>query len=524
MPGEDADNLIRIGSKKFKTHLKKPNLGQGLGNFGLKKPNFGQGNHLSTSFPGPILWKNQWTLIPLLKTFPPHLWEMSDPDRFSKTFRFRDAINPVHFDRVLKYASKIRSIALGQDLQLEVMELLGLSLPVDEFLPDLLSLRWTPTDDAIFPYISLFLGQQLTCLSSSVKSSLPHSSLLSVLASKAPCLTDISLHWDPLDAPALVAVSSLILALPRLQSLSIPQLDPPTYRYLASLPNLKVLSLEHLMSFDDVAFGSDPFPGLTSLMISSPTIGPAAMAFVGSLSETPLKYFQCTSEALPSVITIQQLCSGLAAGCSVSHLIEFYMNLGIDEDPVNLTLAGIITPDTLTPLLAFPNLRQVTLDSSLDIALDDAFCAALAAAWPRLEILSLSTFRQGHQQPTVSLLALSAFARHCPRLTELTMEFDARELPEPPHPAQERRISQRALKLLHIGHSPIESPFLVARFLSIAFPALEEVNPSLPAGQVPGTVVIEPNYNRWDEVGKLLPMLVATRMEDEMYWRAQSRS
>ncbi|KAJ7042339.1 hypothetical protein C8F04DRAFT_1229996 [Mycena alexandri] len=413
--------------------------------------------------------------------------------------RFRTTINPVDFDRVLKYSSKIRDITIGQELQLEVMEILSLSLPVDQFLPNLLNLGWTPNDGRIFPYISLFLGQQLTCLYLRIGSSLAHSSLLSVLASKTPCLTNITLRWNMVDDPTLAT----------LQTLSVPHLDLPTYRCLASRPNLTGLSLENLLSFDDVAFGSNPFPGLTRLLISSPTIASAATAFVGALSNTPLKYFECASEALTSVVKIRQLCSALAAGCSLSHLMDINMALGFDEDPASLILAGTITADVLAPLLVFPNLRRVTVDSSLDLALDDAFCAALAAAWPRIE------------QPTVSLLALVAFARHCPRLAELTMEFNAQGLPDTPYPPLEPRISQRALRELHIGHSPIDSPFLVARFLSIAFPALEEVIPSLPPGEVPGTVVTEPNFSGWREVGRLLPMLVAIRMEDEMYWKAQ---
>ncbi|KAJ7132721.1 hypothetical protein C8R46DRAFT_1140638 [Mycena filopes] len=159
--------------------------------------------------------------------------------------------------------------------------------------------------------------------------------------------------------------------------------------------------------------------------------------------------------------------------------------------------------------------------SGFDLALDDTFCTALATAWPRIQILRIATNIFGPRRlSTVGLLTLATFARHCPDLTNLSLEVDAQGLPDGPYPPPpERPVSQMALCHLSVGCSPIDSPFPVARFLSLVFPGLQVVNAS---SELDGPET-EEGRAKWAEVVKLLPMFSAIRLEEQMYGgRAQT--
>ncbi|KAJ7731242.1 hypothetical protein B0H16DRAFT_1469234 [Mycena metata] len=466
-----------------------------------------------------ILWKDLNSAIPLLKSFPPHIWEISGTTH-QKTFRFRLPIKAADWDRVLGYAARIRKISLGYGIpQLEVLELLSLSLPAEHFLPNLQGLRWLPNDPRVFPYIRLFTSPNLTVIELSIDSSLASSSLLSLLASRFSYITDLTLRWSGGDGPTLDTLGSLVSALTHLERLCVPHLDPSAYQHLPSVATLRHLSLNNFSSFPDDSGSwshTDPtFSGLSHLRLRSDTITPTATALLSTFSNTPLQSFRCESGCIPSVVTVRELCLALAGGCSRSHLRQVYLELG-SEELDNPTLATI-TPDVISPLLIFSNLRKVRVEAGTSFALDDAFCTALATAWPRLEALTLNTnSAHGALWPsTVGLLTLTAFARHCPLLAELSITLNAQGFPDAlPHP-QAQRVSQRALKYLDVARSSIDSPFDVARFLSRTFPALTAINSWY-------LLRNEINPTKWTEVQKLLPMLVAIRKEEEIYWRAQA--
>ncbi|KAJ7159633.1 hypothetical protein C8R46DRAFT_1001880 [Mycena filopes] len=461
-----------------------------------------------------LLWKDQYTLIPLLKTFPPHVWELANPASHTATFRFRSTLNLADWKCVLKYARRIRKLTIGVvDLKLDVVELINVSLPVEHLLPNLLNLTWHPSDLQVFSHIGLFLGPGLATLDLHVEPTVVHSSFLMGLASKHPSLTDLTLRWYGVDDPTLDAMSALVSALPQLQRLSVPRLNASAYKSLAALPTLRHFALEDLESFpaERETRPHPRFPALTSLEIRSSQFTRASPALVATLSNTPLRVFRCESETNPTMQDMRQLLVALGEGCSHPHLQEIFIDLGIDD-----TSAEITTSAVFTPLLPFSNLRQVIIASGFDLALDDAFCTALAPAWPRIEILDITTNLVGPRRPsTVGLLTLTAFARHCPRLAELSLEVDAQGLPDGPYPPPpERRVSQTVLHRLAVGYSPIDSPFFAARFLSMVFPALQTVTSSAPRDG-PET---EEGRAKWAEAAKLLPMFAAIRLEEKMYW------
>ncbi|KAJ7132618.1 hypothetical protein C8R46DRAFT_1140427 [Mycena filopes] len=111
-------------------------------------------------------------------------------------------------------------------------------------------------------------------------------------------------------------------------------------------------------------------------------------------------------------------------------------------------------------------------------------------------------------RPSVSCSPLP----HCAgKPTRLSPEFL-------PHLRAER-YPQMALCHLSVGCSPIDSPFPVARFLSLVFPGLQVVNAS---SELDGPET-EEGRAKWAEVVKLLPMFSAIRLEEQMYGgRAQT--
>ncbi|KAJ7171534.1 hypothetical protein C8R46DRAFT_1349476 [Mycena filopes] len=430
------ENLVVDGYRSYSTSAAPPD-GQALSRLAQTCTGF-------SDLALDILWKEQASLVPLLKMFPPHLWKLS-LSTYREEFEFRSTITTADWTRVLEYACRIRKIKLViTGLDLTVLELLSLWLPAEYLLPNVRSLNWRPLDAKVFAYIRLFLGPKLTVLDTRLEPSIVHSSLVAFLASGYSLLTDVTLQWSSIDEVTLHAVSSLVSSLGQLQRLSVPHLDPSAYKKLATLSTLRYLALEDLIAFPmaDDSWPSPAFPGLTFVEFGSLPLPSAVTKFLATLSDTPLKVFKMESATTPDNAFMRRL----SPWTSVTH-------------PGTLIL---------TPLLAFSNLREVAVDSGFEILLTDVFCTALAIAWPRIEVLSIGNSYVGQRQPpTVGLLALTAFARHCPRLRRLAMDFDAREVPGTAPPPEEPRVLQLALQCLSVDHSPIDSPSLVARFLSV---------------------------------------------------------
>ncbi|KAJ7132722.1 hypothetical protein C8R46DRAFT_1140640 [Mycena filopes] len=250
-----------------------------------------------------ILWESQYTLTPLLKTFPAHVWEISNTNSSTQTFRFRSNINLADWNRVLKYASRIRKLNVPPGLRVDVVELLSVPLPVQHFLPNLLNLIWHPWDAKVFTHIGLFLGPKLSVLDLHADASIVHSSLLTSLPSKYPSLTDLTLRWSGVGTSTLDAASALVSSLPQLQRLSVPCLNASAYKSLAALPTLRHFAIDDLEAFpaDSGSWSHPRFSGLTSLEVSSSLFTRASPTILATLSNTPLRVFQYESQTNPTM-------------------------------------------------------------------------------------------------------------------------------------------------------------------------------------------------------------------------------
>ncbi|KAJ6487564.1 hypothetical protein DFH09DRAFT_1105825 [Mycena vulgaris] len=189
-----------------------------------------------------LLWKSQYTIIPLLRCFPPHLWEIT-----------------------------------------------GSGTPDD---PKIFHLGWSPNDPTVLPYITLFLGSALSSVHLIVLPTLPHLSLLSHLAAKFPTLQKISISEPTsavVNATIVLAVSSLVLAMTNAKEVRVPYLHAEAYLHLASLTSLEILEVNALwgVSLPELGAPSHPsFPSLRDLNLRSFTIeGATDLAFFATLAD-----------------------------------------------------------------------------------------------------------------------------------------------------------------------------------------------------------------------------------------------
>ncbi|KAJ7198034.1 hypothetical protein B0H12DRAFT_1166442, partial [Mycena haematopus] len=92
------------------------------------------------------LWRPQSSVLPLLRCFPLHLWELRSGSLIAgPTFYLKTAVVTRDWERVLFYSPRIREFRnLEHGLTLDVLELLAAS-PADLFPgPNLQVLSWWP--------------------------------------------------------------------------------------------------------------------------------------------------------------------------------------------------------------------------------------------------------------------------------------------------------------------------------------------------------------------------------------------
>jgi len=120
----------------------------------------------------------------------------------------------------------------------------------------------------------------------------------------------------------------------------------------------------------------------------------------------------------------------------------------------------------LQPFLVFSNLQHLKVKAG-KFDLSDHGIKQMALAWPRIDTLLLFG-RSVTGTPQVTLSGITSLAQCCPRLNQLGMAFDTRDLP-----VLDLQAGQgNALEELYVLNSPIVDPVPIAAFLRDIFPAL----------------------------------------------------
>jgi hypothetical protein len=185
---------------------------------------------------------------------------------------------------------------------------------------------------------------------------------------------------------------------------------------------------------------------------------------VNEFWNTPLRSLYAGTDASDSEHDIHHFLAALSTHIMHSALEKINLILGVKGE-ANLDIDG----RTLSHLLCFSNLREVTIHLRGKFLLDNAAVWDMARAWPNLVQLRLS---DESLPPIMTLASLRAFATHCPELVSIALTFDATIFPPS---SDEQPLGQKKLLSLQVFYSPISSPALVGRFLAGIFPNIVHI-------------------------------------------------
>ncbi|KAF7373546.1 hypothetical protein MSAN_00565000 [Mycena sanguinolenta] len=436
------------------------------------------------------IWEELRDFDRVLALFPRNLFK----------FRLARPIMPVDWDRPRLYAPRIKKLQLDWD-QAEILQAIGPFCPSGLF-PNLHSLACVKVWQDITPFRALF-HPRLKVFSSFFPPTISNLSFLSALAVLCPQLTGlhIILTGEESCPETGAVISTLVLALEALEYLELGIGIHAEELNLGLLPNLKALSLSRLPK----KLEARSSPRLQALIIHSVDIVAVLKLVYSSVGLELIKISLGLSPATTS-LQMAELVRGLKRVASPMSL-EILMLQPSDLNTVRPHV-DVMTADALRELSFFCSLMFVRIIWSFGPDLDDTTLELLTISWTRLKNLWLEHLQRGTNLTLKSFLAL---ARNCPHLYNLTLEVDAREVPELPDVAP-----QRTLESMDIMLSPIQNATKVARYLSGIFPDVKCIRSghSTPSFGILGDPL-------WYQVSEQLPEFAAVRKEERE--KAQKR-
>ncbi|KAI6132328.1 hypothetical protein EDD16DRAFT_1533010 [Pisolithus croceorrhizus] len=297
--------------------------------------------------------------------------------------------------------------------------------------------------------------------------------LLESITDRAP-----SLRVLKIDAYAHVLSFFLHLELgfgriPHLRTLCFPStlcVSPSSLLQPRQMQYLRVLSLT--LTTDPVPAlrhsSQAVFPALQYMKITAHTLYQCSellrITTSSQLEEVSMFYSSQASEAVVHTFLQEvEKAHGRSGGLHTLVLQHLFTTSGPTLKPF------VYSPSTLKPLLACHCFRVLDIRDIGDLAIDDAFIANAALAWPRLEELRLRglPWIDSHHTTVASLREL---IRGCSRLARLSMAIDARALPE-----KNSAWRSSPLEELNISDSQMEDPEAVERYLRAALPDLKRL-------------------------------------------------
>lgn len=370
----------------------------------------------------------------------------------------------------------------------------------------------------------------------------PPADLFKDIFERMPLLTHLDLSFDFPVREIEDDLTDLIQHLPKLKKLVVPLycLTSKVVEVLSTLQNLGTIQFEFMEQqgegdVQDVqkfspSLREGAFPALWDLSLSS-HLHDMTKFLSGSFSPTNLTslYVHVLSVAKPSAVT--NFLDAVAENCLL--LTHLYIDSFVPIDsmiPEGTHSPGDrLTFDDLRPILKCIRLTAFELRWNLPLNISQDDIEELASKWPYLEILMLNCepVPLGPDQlSSLTLRAVIPFVRHCPNLRELGLYVSATAADldavtaGPSSPLQ----PFRQLTRFCVGTSSISEPGPIALFLSQLLPLECEVvaGVSWPEGfsafraryQEDMQLRTTEWYDRWQEVGRVLPLLTRLRMEE----------
>ncbi|KAF8832831.1 hypothetical protein HHX47_DHR1001488 [Lentinula edodes] len=442
---------------------------QGLLSFGLA----------SKAFLEPalnVLWRTLSSVEPLLSVLP-------ETSTIGGKKMLVKQIAPKSWDRLRFYTSRVhifdQRILLEEEessIHTSVYARLGQMQPIFPALKEFHPAASISTSNSLMFFLSR------TISTASLPAFLPHAQTtgdgdegldfgpsLSILAWKSPSIQTLYLESD---APYSGFAAS-IACFHDLRNLRIVQISRYDSDFLSGIASLQKLSYLNLTLPENISLDVS---GITSGFSSVKTLRVAGPP--GEIHKILKLMSTTTLDELRLTCNLHSVWEENRTGMpDLTRSLDRFSSLtvlemsSISEIDLNLFDAQFLWL-LFSPILRLPQLQK--LGYELPLFLTDQRAAEMAAAWPRIETLSLTSETWGEGIPPIE--SLRHFAEHCPRLKSL--EFPVRvnfvvvDLKPPPPPPP--TLSMHALRNFRcILYDEVKSPAVVALHLYQIFPGLK---------------------------------------------------
>ncbi|KAG2074681.1 hypothetical protein BDR04DRAFT_1229255 [Suillus decipiens] len=457
-----------------------------------------------------VLWRNLQSVDTLIECMPDDLFDFEQGDVV-----LQKPPDDKTWDTLCRYTSRVHSIrqTYYQLVPTEALSLILLSCPLApaSLFPNLRNLIWkTDGTRSAADFLRMALVPTLLVLevNVSVSTSPAFLSVLSSFGTSCPRLQSITLKYHPvLDDQSIRKILPFIVKpiskLHQLRVLNIWELGDQDIKHIMELQALQSLTLSLGVSSTWKKRSHLQLPGfrdLHSLLLSIDNFDYAcnffaALEVVRSREITISFYPQSPARASTILshffVILQERCD--------CNKLECFSLVGYSRIP--LTVAS----DVFTSLHAFRNLTQLNIQRGCNISMSDEGLCQLVRAWPKLQILQISSYVAIDTTTVPTFHGLIGLLRLCPALISLALVIDTTKLDNIDLMSPSGGSLNTCLNHLTLGNSLIDSPANVALILSGLFPHLEQVDldcwEHIPVNNLPQKI---PAMEQWASVNDIL--------------------
>ncbi|KAF7968822.1 hypothetical protein HWV62_29220 [Athelia sp. TMB] len=429
------------------------------------------------------LWRTQRMLLPLLKTFPAHKWNMGE----DKSFTITEALDDDDWLRFGYFAGKMRHIIIRpEEMDQPILSLLRIRSQFHRLFTNLTSLEWESyfsTPPVSFLMMTPFMGMSLRHLAITFahsQSSPPAGALLlfSGLNEQAPSLKRLEIRGEMAPHVANAAFNAA-LSLPKLDTFLVEDnAITTTLLPLSQLDHLRELSLklDETILLTDITADYLPttFHSLETVHLNTTAPSFATMFILKFLAASPLREFTLAFYDALNQDHAMQLSSAMAHVFPHNSMTTIRV-WGLESARAprdNRTY--VLDVGMLRNLFVFRNLQVFTFNVKMNYGrIDEKFIGDLATDWPALRALSLVPTGTPCSVISLPLEGLIHFTKSR-NLIYLNVLFDGNNLRHNP-PANGLSCSSLRHLNVHASSLNIRDLDAVANLIFDMFPNLTDI-------------------------------------------------
>lgn len=348
------------------------------------------------------------------------------------------------------------------------------------------------------------------------------------IAIRMPNITDLNIKSEIAIHDIEADLIDLMNRLPNLRSVTFPRYYVTTrfMEALSRMPNLAVIEFQY---YDEQGSGdandvipftpfleAGSFPVLWDLSLSA-TLDETSRLFSLEFAPVNLTLLYVDSGVIETAASIQGFLCTIADSCRLLKALVIISLRYRDSAPEDADERYKITFEHLKPVFKLVNLKSLEISHLYPLALKMEDVESFASSWPSLESLILNDEPVYLQQSGLTMEALLPFANHCPNLIRLGLFVDASHISPITAPFSPFKRLQR----LSMGVSIIDDDKSVALYLSNILPSACSVECGVQWNddELPSDVTVyrevDERCSKWEEVGRLVPVLIKLRTEEK---------